>query len=247
MGTPRLTAVLVAVLLGLAGGFLPLRASASELGEFHSAVAGVFEPYRAARSYLRTESNDAAAFELEAMLAAWSALNERFGETPPDALSDDAQYAPVIARIGADGKAALEAIDAGNPADARALLEPLHGLMSDLRRRNGLYLLPDCLMDFSGAMDELWVFRHEMPDLSEVESKIKVLSRAAVVEYEAKRCEAMASGSLRADPEFRRLFDIFHEGIAPIRRGVIEESPARIINVLRELRSAQRLIFLRFG
>ena len=226
MGTPRLTAVLVAVLLGLAGGFLPLRASASELGEFHSAVAGVFEPYRAARSYLRTESNDVAAFELEAMLAAWSALNER---------------------IGADGKAALEAIDAGNPADARALLEPLHGLMSDLRRRNGLYLLPDCLMDFSGAMDELWVFRHEMPDLSEVESKIKVLSRAAVVEYEAKRCEAMASGSLRADPEFRRLFDIFHEGIAPIRRGVIEESPARIINVLRELRSAQRLIFLRFG
>ena len=110
--------------------------------------------------------------------------------------------------------------------------------MGDLRRRNGVYLLQDCLADFSGAMDALWVYRHDMPDLEQRESQVELISR---------RCEAMASGDLRQDPEFRRLFDLFYDGMGTIRNAVLERSPARVVNVLREWRSAQRLIFFRFG
>ena len=225
----------------------PVRAQTSELQAFHQATAEAFGPYRTARAYLRTENFDAAAFELEGMLEAWAALEARFGANPPDAFAADPSYAAVLERIGQDAAAALSAIDSSDPETARELLKPLHAAMSDLRRRNGLYLLADCLREFSAAMDVLWVYRHAMPDLTQIESQVEIVSRAAIVEYEANRCEAMASRGLRQDPEFRRLFDIFYEGMSPLRRGVLEQSPARIINVLRELRSAQYLIFFRFG
>ena len=192
--------VVLALLLVLSG-----RVQASDLSDFNAAVDGAFGPYRTAHSYLRTQNYDAAAFELEAMIAAWDALESRF------------------------------------------LAAPLHGVMGDLRRRNGVYLLQDCLADFSGAMDALWVYRHDMPDLEQRESQVELISRIAVVEHEARRCEAMASGDLRQDPEFRRLFDLFYDGMGTIRNAVLERSPARVVNVLREWRSAQRLIFFRFG
>jgi hypothetical protein len=222
-------------------------AGASELAEFHSAVAQAFGPYRTALTYLRTGNVDAAAFELENMIAAWRGLERRFGGNPPDALSGDESYDAVIERIGGDSEAALEAIDAGEPEKARELLQPLHLLMSDLRRRNGLYLLPDCIRELSDAMDALWVYREEMPDLTQAGARVAILTRAAVVEHETARCEAMASAEQRRDPEFRRLFDIFYDGMAPLRTGVVDQDAVRIINVLRELRSAQRLIFFRFG
>jgi hypothetical protein len=222
-------------------------AHASELSDFHAASESAFTPYRTAMSYLRTGNIDAAAFELEAMIAAWTALEGRFAGNPPDAFSDDPAYEEVIVRIGDDSEAALLAVDSGDPEGAGALLKPLHPLLGDLRRRNGLYLLSDCVREFYDAMDALWVYRHEMPDLSAAPARVEVLTKAAVVEYATGRCEAIAEPALREDPEFRRLFDIFYDGMAPLREGVIDQDSVRIINVLRELRSAQMLIFLRFG
>lgn len=222
-------------------------AGASELSAFHAAAESAFTPYRTALSYLRTGNIDAAAFELEAMIAAWSALEGRFGGEAPDAFADDPAYGEVIARIGDDSDAALAAIDSGDPEGAAALLTPLLPLLSDLRRRNGLYLLSDCIREFYDAMDALWVYRDAMPDLSSASARVELLSRAAVVEYATGRCEAMADPALRVDPEFRRLFDIFYDGMPPLREGVVDQDSVRIINVLRELRSAQRLIYLRFG
>lgn len=226
-------------------------ARSSELSEFHAAAAEAFDPYRTAWSYLRTGNPDAAAFELEGMLAAWAALEARFLDTPPDAFSDDPAFAADIERIGNDAESALAALDSGTGPEAsdqaHALLQPLHGVMSDIRRRNGLYLLPDCLRDFSAAMDALWVYRETAPDLTQPEVRMDVVWRAAAVDHEVRRCEAMAPETLRQNPEFRRLFDLFHDGMTPLRESVLEQSAPRLISVLRELRSAQRLIFLRFG
>lgn len=242
----RLTGLVSGVFLTLL--LVPFgRAQASDLSDFNAAVAEAFGPYRTAHSYLRTQNYDAAAFELEAMIAAWETLESRFLAAAPDAFSDDPAFGPDIERIGDDAQAALAQIDSGDGEAARALILPLHGVMGDLRRRNGVYILQDCLADFSGAMDTLWVYRHDMPDLEQREAQVEVISRIAVVEHEAQRCEAMASEELRQDPEFRRLFDLFYDSMGPIRNAVLERSPARIINVLREWRSAQRLIFFRFG
>jgi hypothetical protein len=236
-------ACILSVTLALGVG----KAFASDLSDFHAAAEEAFAPYRTALAYLRTGNVDTAAFELEAMIAAWAALEGRFAAAPPDAFADDAGYAPVLRRIGKDAQAALAAIDAGDPEGAAGLLKPLQAQLGGLRRRNGLYLLSDCVAEFYGAMDALWVYRHEMPDLSGAEARAEVLGRAAVVAYATGRCEAMAGPALREDPEFRRLFDTFHDGMPPLREAVLDQDGQRVISVLRELRSAQMLIYLRFG
>ncbi len=245
----RFASVFCAALLSACLAATPARSS--ELSDFHAASAQAFDPYRTAWSYLRTGNLDAAAFELEGMLAAWSALEQRFLPSPPDAFSDDPAFAADIERIGDQAERALAALDSGKGQEssdqARALLQPLHGLMSDIRRRNGLYLLSDCLRDFSAAMDALWIYRETPPDLSQEDARLDVVWRVAAVDHEVQRCEAMAPEALRQNPEFKRLFDLFHDGMEPLRESVQEQSVPRMISVLRELRSAQRLIFLRFG
>ncbi len=62
-----------------------------------------------------------------------------------------------------------------------------------------------------------------------------------------RRCHARAPAAAAESAEFNRLFDSAQDTLGRLRRALNEGNGARLINTLRELRSLDRMLFLRFG
>ncbi len=239
MRTWLLTAVLA---LALAGA-----ARASDLADFNTAVAAAYGHYRAAAAYLRTGNAALAAIELEAAREKWRGVEARFASSPPDAFGDDPAWASTLARIGAALEQALAATDAADFKAARETLAPIRGALGDLRARNNVVVFSDRVDAVTVAMDRLWRFRHEPPDFDSAAALRELRSGTAVLEYLLRQCHAAAPGELRSDSDFIRFLDSGIEGVERLWRAIETKDRELLINTLRELRSFERLFYLRFG
>lgn len=240
----------VFLLLAATGWLLvlvPVAAHASNLSSFHGAMSDAYRSYREASFYLRTGNVGAGALALETAVDAWRDLRSRYEASPPDAYSDDAQWGAALAAIGRRMQNALALVDAGDVPAAGKELAPVRGMLGELRRRNGQWLHSDCIDTMNGAMDVLWRYRHDPPDLSNVETVNRIKAETAVTDYWYRRCFAEAPAGLREDPQFRRLF----EGSFPLLEEIwprLDAGDVRaFISSLRGLRSFDRLIWLSFG
>lgn len=238
-----LFAVVVAMVLAGPTG----AARASDLGAFNAAVADAYRHYRSAVSYLRTGNTALVAIELEAAAGKWADVTARFAGAPPDAFADDPAWAPTLTRVGERLRQALAAVDGGDLAAADEALAPVRAELGALRRRNGVVVFSDRVDEVTAAMDRLWRFRHEPPDMNSAAALRDVRSGTAVFEYLLRRCREAAPAALNGDPEFVRFLDDAAEGVEHLWQAVESKDQARLVNTLRELRAIERLFYLRFG
>ena len=221
--------------------------AASRLSAFNQAVAEAYEPYRGAVSYLRTENLDLAALELETAGERWKIVMSRFADTPPDAFAEDADWRATLGDVEGRLKAALEAADQGDRTAALAAAGPVRAILGDLRRRNQLVVFSDRVNEITASMDRLWVFRKSPPDFGAAEDLRRLREETAVLGYLLERCGEEAPAELSGREDFRRLIDGTREGVERMWRAIESKDEQLLINTLRELRSFDRMLFLRFG
>jgi len=221
--------------------------AASELSRFHDAVAGAYAHYRSAVFYLRTGNAMVAGFELDQMRERWSALEARFAANPPDAYADDADFAAILAGIGQRTTSAAGAAAAGDAEAAAAALEPVRGTLAAMRRRAGVRVFSDCVDEVNAAMDALYHYRRAPVDFADAAQVNDVKAKTAVLDYLVARCDGEASAAVRADGEFRSLVDGMRASGTSMFRALDRGDATAVVNVIRELRSFDRMLFLRFG
>ncbi len=222
-------------------------AMAGELAEFNDSVAALAEPYRNAAAYLRTGNQDLAALELESAIERWQATLKRFAADPPDAYSGDKAWRPTLESIAAGLRTALDLVDAGDGSAAAAELAPIRRTLAELRRRNGVTTFSDRVDAVSGAMERLMAFRRQAIDFTSRDTLRALQAGAAIVAYELGRCGEAAPPRLLQDPAFTRLLDGAEAAVGRLWQA-IEQGDARLLQAtLGELRSFERLLYLRFG
>jgi len=220
---------------------------ANDLSDFNASVAAAYAPYRGAVSYLRTGNAGLAALELESAAENWRKLEARFAKTPPDAFADDPAWRMTLKDVGERLDQGLAATDTGDLEAAKQLLSPIRGQLGGLRRRNGVAVFSDRVDEMTDAMDRLWRFRHQPPDFAEPAELQELRSGAAVLGYLFRRCGQEAPAEVRENPSFQRLSEGAALAVERLWRAIEGRDERLLINTLRELRSFERMMFLRFG
>lgn len=219
---------------------------ASELSAFNDAVADAAQHWRSAAFYLRTGNPGVAALELDEAAEKWSELSQRFAE-PPDALADDPAYQQSLERVGTLLDEAAAAAEASDPEPGQRALEAIRIELATFRQRNGLRTFSDCVDEMNRAMEQLWSFRHDPPDPLDRGEVNAFKRQAAITAYLYERCYEIAPDAVADDPEFQRLFGGALESLPLLFDAVDEGAEERLINILREVQSFDRLIYLNFG
>jgi hypothetical protein len=231
----------------LAVSLLAGAARADDLADFHAAVENVAAHNRVALGYLRTENADLAAIELERMREAWGALASRFAQTPPAQLQGNPLYAATFVDVPIRIDAALMMVDAGHLGPARDSLLAVRNAISTLRRTSRIEVLADCVLDANAAMDALIAYRDSPPDWTIAGTGEDVAAKARAYAGVIRRCDGMASASIRQSEEFRRLIDGALASIALVPEAVSSRDNALLHRILIELRSFDNLLAFRFG
>jgi hypothetical protein len=233
----------IAIGLALSLGSGP--AAAGDTDDFHAAVAGAYGHYREAYHYLETGNADLGAVALDAFVAAWKKLAERYAGKPPPAYAQDADFAEALAAIAGKAESAVNAA----PGEALLALRPIRGDLAALRRRSGQRLFSDCVDDMKAAQNARYFPSRRRRALNFGQPRAVAAFKAAAAHAETwyRRCRDEAPAAVGASPEFRRLFEGAFARFARLEALVDARDEQQIYNALGELRSFDKLIWLRFG
>lgn len=217
---------------------LPFRAAADEATDtFHAAVADAYRHYREAFHYYETGNAELGELALDQFVGAWKALGARYAEKPPPGYAKDAAFAEALDAIY--GKAASAVGSA--PAEALLALKPIRADLAELRKRNGQQAFSDCIDAMNAAMDRLWAYRQKPPDAKQL-ATFKAAVQLTAGRY--RQCLEQAPPALRDSAEFKRMLEGALASLARLETATDAET---IVSLLRELRSFDKLIWLRFG
>ncbi len=235
----------LAVLLVLA---LPAAAAAGPFTDFLNALQEAARATREASGYARTENVDLALVGLEGAEERWREVAARAAAGAPEPFDDPDFHAALGRTEHAVGEARAR-LDAGEAAEAHAMLEDALASLAQARRRLGIALWSDCILEMNEAMDQLWRWRSEGdggPDLSDRARVRDILADNAVTLYLYERCREAAPEAVR-DGSFARLFEGAIASLQRIPEVVESGETGRFVSILRELRSYDRLLRFRYG
>lgn len=241
----RLAACGLALAALLASG--PTPAVADDLAEFHAAVEKAAAHNRAALGYLRTDSVDFAVMELERFRDAWGELVTRFGKTPPAAFKDNPIYVEVLIDVPTRAVGVSLALDMGRTDVARDSLQSIRERISELRKKSGIVVLADCVLDANAAMADFFVFDDKPVEWTKPEAVADFRSRADALAAVAKRCDEIAGPDVRANPEFRRLIDGTLASLDFVPKAIETHDTDMVHRLIGELRAFDNLLTFRFG
>lgn len=222
-------------------------AGPSQQSRFLEQVAVAYVHYRGAYSYLRTGNAALAALEIEQAQDRWRAVMSDFESRPPDGFAADPLWRDTLSEVAAALDDALAETDAGDLEAARGTLAPVRHKLADLRRRNSVTTFSDRIDEISGAMERLWRYRHAPPDFASPDKARQLGSAAAVFAYVLNRAKQAAPPALAESAEFQRLIAGALEGTDRLWLALERKDQALLINTLRELRSFEQILFLKFG
>lgn len=221
-------------------------AAAGETAQLLEASAKAMREARAATHYLRTENTGPALLALVRARKVWQEVRGRFEARVPDVFDGNPAFPAVFAQVEDDLAAAVEAVRARDLAGATARAEEAIARWRGARRASHIVLFFDCVEEANAAVDRLWRWRGEEPDLSDPAVRRSILEETAIARYLYARCRAQAPAELRG-PEFERLFDGALNSLSTIPEAVEAGQTRRFVNILRELRSFDRLVRFRYG
>lgn len=239
--------ILWMLLLAAITGLNSPASKAAPVHDFHSAVADAYAPYREASFYLRTGNPMVASFGLQDMNDKWSAIIKKFAKSPPGIYAADTSWESSLIEIGKRIQDGLAATDAGDLKAAQQNIAPVRKILSDLRARNGVFLFSDRVDRANAAMEAIWTFRHNPPDFSNPDEVNDLRQKTTLMTYWYERCRDTATPQVKNDPQFKRLVDKTLYSLGRMWVAIGEKNQLSVINILREMRSSDRLLYLHFG
>ena len=215
--------------------------------DFQAVQADAYAHYREAVFHARTGNVTVAALALDDFVVKWTALVEAYAERPPADYAADADWKTTLQAILDRARTGLDALDAGDPEAARNAIDPIRGVLGDLRRRNNVFIRSDLVDELSAAMDVLARYRREVKDLGDAATVAMVHEQAILVQALFEKCRTEAAPEVAGGPEFERLVD----GAAKSMGRLLESLDTKDIRLYRigigELCSYERIMYLRFG
>lgn len=237
---------MLVVLAALALAALAGPARAGETARLLGMAGRAMREARAATHYLRTENTGPALLALVRAQRAWKEVRARYEGRVPDVFDGNPAFPGVFAEVEERLAAAVEALRAKDIEAAAGAAEDAITRWRSARRASHIVLFPDCVEEMNAAMDRLWRWRRQEPDLSDPAVRRTLFEETAITRYLYARCRERAPAALRG-PEFDRLFDGALKSLATVPEAVEAGQLRRLINLLRELRSFDRLIRFRYG
>ncbi len=230
--------------------FLTVLAPSGRAGDAPGFVldqADAYARYREAAFYARTGNVAVAGLALDEFIVKWTALLEKYANHPPADYAGDAAWKDTLQDVLGRAETGLEALDAGDPEAATDAINPIRNILGDMRRRNNVVTYSDHVNALSAAMDVLARYRREVRDLGDASVVAMVREQAAVVEALFEKCRDQAAREVATDPEFKRLVDGAAESMAKLQES-LETKDLLLYRIgIGELRSYERIMFLRFG
>lgn len=220
---------------------------AGETADFLAASAEAYGPYRGAVSYLRTGNHGLAALALDEMAVRWQALCDRFRERPPAEFAADPAWRDSLDEITRRIEQARARLEAGDPKGTASVLGPIRAELGDLRRRNGIVTFSDRVDALSAAMEPLWFYRKNPPDLNDAQVILRLREQARAFKQALEKADRNLPTGTNNDAQLRRLFEGSFAGILRLERAIGERNQRFFAGTLGELRSFERLIWLNFG
>tara|TARA_R110001606_G_scaffold63963_4_gene148699 strand:- start:77992 stop:78750 length:759 start_codon:yes stop_codon:yes gene_type:complete len=239
------TSKVLAIVCLMALPAMPL--AADSLSDFNAKVSEAYSGYRAAMNYLRTGNPGLASLELGAAVDSWQSLESTYKSAPPTEFAKDGTFAPTLSKVGKALNNGLDSATDGDMKAAQALLLPVRRMLYELRQRNGVRVYADCITDMNTVMDRLYVFRRPAPELGNAEVRAAIATDTLAYQKLVPTCRAMAPAGIQNDIEFVRLFDGAEDSVASLLPDLDARDSQAVVNVLRELRSFDRILFFRFG
>jgi hypothetical protein len=237
----RFAAALIGIVLAVAP------AIADDLADFNAAVERAAARNRVALGYLRTDSVDLAVIELERMQQAWGALMQRFGKNPPAALRDNPLFTEILVDVPTRIVGTLLVLDMGRTDVARASLQAIRERLSAMRKRSGIVVLADCVLDANAAMAAFFTFDETPPDWGKAASVVDFAAKATALAAVMQRCDGLASAEIRKDPEFRRLIDGTIASLRFVPKAIETRDSDLVHRLIGELRAFDHLLVFRYG
>jgi hypothetical protein len=215
--------------------------------DFQAAQSEAYAHYREAAFYTRTENIPVAALALDEFVSKWSALVRRYADDPPPAYASDPRWKATLQEILARARTGLDSLDAGEPEAAAEAIGPIRAMLGDLRHRNNVASFSDTVDALSAAMDVLARYRKDVRNIKDPATVKKIGKQADVVEALFEKCRDEAGPEMSDDPEFKRLISGAAESMAKVRNS-LKTGNLRLFRIgSGELRSYERIMFLRFG
>ncbi|MDZ7747779.1 MAG: hypothetical protein U5K43_02235 [Halofilum sp. (in: g-proteobacteria)] len=167
-----------------------------------------------------------------------------YADSPPAAFAHDPRFGETLERIDeALGRAsAADATDA-----ARDALAGIPATLAELRARNHVIVFADHVREANRAMDRLYAYRHRDIDFADQAVVDDLRARLAVTAYAYRECDAAAPPDIASDPAFRRMIDGTLGSLDLMWEAIAAGDQRTVINILREVRSFDRLLWLRHG
>lgn len=234
-----LAAVLVAPLLALAPG-----AGAATLDRFLEEVDAAYDATRTAMFYLQRGGDTVAAVELEDALSIWRGKVMAYAGDPPGAFAEDAAFAERL--VGIEQRIA-QAVSAASPDAALAAISAVPEDLRRLRADNRITTFADVVHEANLAMDSLWEYRDRDFDLARRETADDLRARVAVAHYTYTKCKTAAPPDAAASPAFGRLVDGTLTSLDKMWGLIAAGDRQGVINILREVRAFDRLLWLEHG
>ncbi len=220
---------------------------ADDVSAFNAAIEKVNQPYKSALFYLRTGNAGVAGLELTTATTAWNAVVERYAKTPPAPLTEDAAWPDTVQDITVAFETGQTLAEKGDAKPARKALLPIRGLLHRMRKRNGLRVLADCVFDLNGHMDVLYHWRHNRADFSDPDVRAKATKASNAYIDQLKLCRSEAPDAIKQNADFQSVMDGAAKSAGTLLRPIERQEPDAFINVLRELKSFDVIIFVRWG
>jgi hypothetical protein len=238
-----LSALLLTSFIGLSAPSV----KAAPVHDFHNAVADATEHYREAQFYLRTGNPMVASFGLQDLSDKWQAITKQFAKSPPGVYANDTKWEPSLSEISRHIQDGIKATDEGDLDGAKKRLAPIRQILSALRSRSGVFLFSDRVDRANAAMDAIWHFRHNPPDFADEKQVNDLRQKTTLMTYWYEQCRDTASDEVKKDPQFRRLVDRTLYSLGRMWVAISEKNQLSVINILREMRSSDKLLYLHFG
>jgi hypothetical protein len=239
-------AIQLVVVAAIMSVMVPI-AAAGTVHEFHKAEARAMRGYRWASFYLRTGNLALAEMELGQFADGATKLVQSYAVNPPDIYSTDDTWPGDLRKIAQLASEAQAALSVDNVEEARAKLTPIRALNGDMRRRNGVFLFVDCIDIANHSFTRLFRFRHNPPNFQKPEQLDSVRQDLAETLYWYRQCLKAAPVETAQDSRFRRLVETSIVSLEKVWGALRAGEERRMINLLREVASSNRLLYLQFG
>jgi len=220
---------------------------ASDAAAFDAQVDEAQAGYRAALFYARTGNPALAGIELRQAQAVWDEIGAKYGTNPPKAYAKDRKFAADLKEITARIAKGADLLDDERGKAARRELAPVRGLVYGLRERAGRKGYSECVTDLNRHMDVLFKWRRDAPDFSQPGVADAVMQAALKYRDILRRCRALAPEYYRKAADFARIYDGADISISSMPAAVERKDSLGVVNILRELRSFDRILYFKLG